>query len=64
MGVAPSWGSLPCTHLLSPETLKQKVVCHIWSVRCVCVSGLTVEPCGKIEDIICRGETKLERVVQ
>ena len=30
----------------------------------MCVSGLTVEPCGKIEDIICRGETKLERVVQ
>ena len=61
MGVAPSWGSLPCTHLLSPDKLKQKVVCHY--MECV-VSGLTAEPCGKIEGIICRGKTKLEGVVQ
>ena len=59
MGVAPSWGSLSCTHLLSPDKLKQKVVYAIYGVCGEC-DGLTAEPCGKIEDIICSGKTKRE----
>ena len=51
MGVVPSSGSLPCTHLLLPDKLKQKVVYAIYGVCGEC-DGLTAEPCGKIEDII------------
>ena len=40
MGVVPSSGSLPCTHLLLPDKLKQKVVYAIYGVCVVSVMGL------------------------